>query len=85
MKTTIIYKVYGCDTGGKPQLDAEFSSVRDACSYAVANKGKIDYGLPTVYQYLYFYDPETQKVETEVDKLSEDEIYCHINLQEVIV
>ena len=76
MKVTTIYKVYGCDTGGNPILNAEFSNVKDACEYTVAKRGKIHYGLPEVYVYSYYYDPKTQTVLTNHDKLFEEQIYA---------
>lgn len=75
MKVTTIYKVYGCDTGGNQSLNAEFYSITDACRYAVATKGKIDYGLPAVRKYVYVYNPTTNDVMVDYEKLSEDSIY----------
>lgn len=62
MEYTTIYKVYGCNEEGKPILWAEFLDLKLACQYAVANYGKIHYGLPTVDQVTYVYDPEFKVV-----------------------
>lgn len=75
MKVTTIYKVYGCDTGGEPRLSAEFFDGKDACNYAVAQKGRIDYGLPSVRKYTYIYDPKTYSVSSDYERLEPAEIY----------
>lgn len=85
MKVTTIYKVYGDSTGGESVLDAEFYSIADACSYAVATKGKIAYGLPAIRKYNYLYNPKTQQVSMEYERLSEESIYKianEVNVQE---
>ena len=69
-----IYKVYGCDTGGYPVLRGEFLDPKLACSYAVANYGKIHYNLPWIEKHTYCYDPEKQMVEDTMDYLKPEEI-----------
>lgn len=76
MKETIIYRVYGCDTGGYDNLNAEFTDAVDACTYAVAQCGIIHYGLPRVKKYTYRYNPNTYTVTTDkVEILTEKQIY----------
>lgn len=76
IKHTIIYKVYGCTDDGSPSLYAEFSSVKDACNYAIANRGKIHYGLPEVYKYDYLYNTETGTVTVDSKHLIQEQIYA---------
>ena len=75
-KVTTIYKVYGCDDGGNPILDAEFIDMMDACSYAVANKGRIHYGLPAVDMHIYAYDQVNKKVSCTRARLSPENVYA---------
>lgn len=71
---TTIYKVYGCDDGGSPILYAEFLSHEDACSYAVANEGRIHYGLPRVEMHRYSYDPVKETVTAQRELLNEKQV-----------
>lgn len=75
IRVTTIYKVYGCDDGGSPILYAEFLNIIDACCYAVANRGRIHYGLPTVKVHTYSYDADTQRVSTQYETVNEERIY----------
>ena len=81
-KVTIIFKVYGCDTEGRDHLSAEFSDVTDACTYAVAQYGKIHYNLPKVCKYIYHYNKTTQSVITDYEKLDQEQIYYLANVKE---
>lgn len=74
LKTITIYKVYGCDDGGSPILYAEFFSKEDACSFAVANKGRIHYGLPKVEMHCYSYDPVKKTVSAQRERLDEKQV-----------
>ena len=75
-KVTTIYKVYGCDDGGTPILYAEFLDLLDACSYAVANKGHIHYGLPEVDMHIYTYDQVNKKVSCKRVRISHENVYA---------
>lgn len=75
MEYTTVYKVYGCNEEGKPILYAEFLDFKHACKYAVANQGKIHYGLPKIEKYTYKYNPKTHTVDTEYEAISIAQIY----------
>lgn len=75
MTTTVIYKVYGCGEEGEPVLWAEFLDLKEACQYAVANNGKIHYGLPSVSQVTYVYDPEFKVVHSSTLQIEPAQIY----------
>lgn len=75
MEYTTVYKVYGCNEEGKPILYAEFLNFKYACKYAVANQGKIHYGLPEVKKYTYKYNPKSHTVDTEYETISTAQIY----------
>lgn len=79
IERTIIYKVYGCDTGGSPTLDAEFLELKSACKYAVANRDKIAHGLPDVEQHTYSYNPSTFEVKSSRKVISPEQIYFIYN------
>ena len=74
MFTFKLYEVYGCDTGCYPVHRATFLELSTACSYAVANKGVISYGLPDVYELKQTYDPKKQTVDMSKRLLAPDEI-----------
>lgn len=75
METTVIYKVYGCDTCGELILYAEFYDLKPACQCAVANHGKIHYDLPEVHKYTYQYNEETKTVIADWEIIEPAQIY----------
>ena len=72
---TTVYEVWGCDTGTYPRLDALFIDLKTACTYAVANKGKIHYQLPEVVKKTYVYDPVKQVVDIEQEEIEPAKVY----------
>lgn len=82
LKITIIFKVYGCDMDGRDRLSAEFSDVTDACTYAIAQHGKIHYNLPKVCKHTYCYDKATQTVLTDYEELDQEQIYYLATVKE---
>lgn len=53
---TEIYQVWGEDVEGRPIHAYHFTEVVDACAFAVANKGRIAYQLPSVVKVVTTYD-----------------------------
>ena len=72
---TTVYEVWGCDTGGTPVMNALFIDLKLACEYAVANKGKIAYGLPEIVKKSYFYSPVRQTVDISHEEITPEQIY----------
>ena len=73
----IIYIVYGQDMEGKDVSPHYFLDKRHACKYAIASKGKIAYGMPTVCQITTVYTIENIGVDRYANSfhtLSENEI-----------
>lgn len=75
METTVIYKVYGCNTSGESILYAEFLNFKLACQYAVANYGKIHYNLPEIEKLTYQYRSETKTVTSSREVIEPAQIY----------
>ena len=72
-----IYIVYGQDMDGRDVSPHYFLDKRYACEYAISSKGKIAYGMPTVYQVTIVYntdDVSIDKHSQSVRTLSESEI-----------
>ena len=72
---TTVYEVWGCDTGACPRMDALFIDLKTACKFAVANKGKIGYGLPDVVKKTYSYNPKQQTVDIVSERIPTEQIY----------
>ena len=75
MEYTTVYEVWGCDTGAFPRMDALFIDLKTACKFAVANEGKIHYGLPEVVEKTYIYNPKRQTVNTTSERIKPEQIY----------
>ena len=75
MEKLTLYEVYGEDTGCYPVHRGTFIDLKDACRYAVANSGKIAYGLPDVYIVTWEYDRENQKMTSKRSKIETGHIY----------
>ncbi len=75
MEKLTLYEVYGEDTGCYPVHRGTFIDFKDACKYAVANSGKIAYGLPEVYAVTWEYDRENQKMTSKRNKIETGHIY----------
>ena len=78
MEKLTLYEVYGEDTGCYSVHRGTFIDLKDACKYAVANSGKIAYGLPEVYSITWEYDRANQKMTSTRRKVEKDQIY-HMN------
>lgn len=77
-----IYIVYGQDIEGRDLSPHYFFDKYDACKYAVSSKGKIAYGMPTVYQVTVVYntdDISVDKHSQSVRTLPESEIQHCVN------
>lgn len=75
-----LYIVYGQDMEGRDVTPHYFFDKRHACEYAIASKGKIAYGMPTVCQITIVYNTENINVNRyahDFHTLSEDEIQCY--------
>lgn len=74
-----IYIVYGQDMEGRDTTPHYFFDKQHACEYAMACKGKIAYGMPTVYQITIVYNTDNIGINRYAHSprmLSEDEIQC---------
>ena len=80
MEKLTLYEVYGEDTGCYPVHRGTFINLKDACKYAVANYGKIAYGLPEVSCVTWTYDTENQTMTSTRNKIETAQIYYMNNL-----
>ena len=72
-----IYIVYGQDMDGRDVSPHYFLDKHYACGYAISSKGKIAYGMPTVYEVTIVYNTDVitiDKHSQSVRTLSENEI-----------
>lgn len=72
-----IYIVYGQDMEGRNVSPRYFLDKRYACGYAISSKGKIAYGMPTVYKVTIVYNTDDISIDRHsqsVRTLSESEI-----------
>ena len=73
----VIYQVWEQNTEGRHHHAYYFTDVVDACTFAVANKNRIAYNLPSVVKIVTGYDTEDlsrKKVGECYYELSEEEI-----------
>ena len=75
MEKLTLYEVYGEDAGCYPVHRGTFIDLKDACKYAVANSGKIAYGLPEVYSITWAYDRANQKMTSTRNKIESSQVY----------
>lgn len=75
MEKLTLYEVWGEDTGRYPVHRGTFINLKDACKYAVANSGKIAYGLPEVFVVTWEYDRENQKMNSQRNRIESSQIY----------
>ena len=77
---TKIYIVYGQDMEGRDTTPHYFFDKRYACEYAMACKGKIAYGIPTICEITVVFNTEDigiNKYAHSLRELSENEIQCY--------
>lgn len=75
-----LYEVYGCDDEGKPLHDSTFIDLKTACEYAVAQRGKIHFDLPTVVETTFEYD-HTRKIVNQIcNRVEPGKIYYMNNV-----
>ena len=74
MYCTFVVKVWHEDSEGRTTRADLFDSLAKACAYAVANKGKIAYGLPSITKHYYYYDATKEKVSEEAVSMKEQDI-----------
>ena len=80
MEKLTLYEVYGEDTGCYPVHRGTFTDLKDACKYAVANSGKIAYGLPEITCVTWIYDRENQKMTSTRTEIEKSQIYYMNNI-----
>ena len=74
LSCTFVVKVWHEDSEGRSTRADLFDSLSSACAYAVAKKGKIAYGLPTVAKHYFYYDAKKETVSEEYEVLKEADI-----------
>ena len=72
--TSIIYSVFEQNIGGNDTIRHSFYSFWDACDFAIANEGKIAYGLPTVKIETHHYYPYRQHASADYQEVDEKTI-----------
>lgn len=72
-----LYIVYSQDVEGRDCTPYYFSEVVDACYFAVVNKGKMAYGMPTVEKIVQSYDTNN------MSRHNTDKCYYELSVEEI--
>lgn len=75
MDCTFVIQVWHEDSSANATYADFFDSLSNACSYAVANKGKIAYGLPAVIKIYSYYDSKKEQVTVKREEVKPEDVY----------